>query len=100
MAKFYSWRGIAKKLLKGDKYYAAIRYFGKKMIKDWWKDPENRAHVEWLKAELFTERNQIGHRSSKTVGLPEILLQDSVGRPLERILTERGVTVVPVAEAP
>src|SRR6266852_1115214 len=46
MAKFYSWRGIAKKLFKGDKYYAAIRYFGKRMIRDWWKDAENRQHVE------------------------------------------------------
>jgi len=99
MEKFYSWRGIAQKLWKGDKYYAVIRYFGKKMIKDWWKDPENRAHVEWLKAELFTERNQIGHRSFKTVGLPEILLQDSVGRLLQRFLNELGVTVVPLAEA-
>src|SRR5215470_11871153 len=32
MEKFYSWRGIAQKLWKGDKYYAAIRYFGKRMI--------------------------------------------------------------------
>src|SRR2546430_15784155 len=80
MEKFYSWRGIAKKLWKGDKYYAAIRYFGKKMIRDWWKDPENRAHVDWLRAQLFTERDQIGRLSLKRVGLPEILLQDSVGQ--------------------
>jgi radical SAM superfamily enzyme YgiQ (UPF0313 family) len=99
MEKFYSWRGIAQKLWKGDKYYAAIRYFGKKMIRDWWKDPENRAHVEWLKAQLFTERNEHAGRSLKTVGLPEILLQDSVGRLLNRFLGELGVTVVPLAEA-
>jgi radical SAM superfamily enzyme YgiQ (UPF0313 family) len=99
MEKFYSWRGIAKKLLKGDKYYAAIRYFGKKMLRDWWKDPENRAHVDWLKAQLFTERDQIGRVSLKTVGLPELLLQDSVGRLLNRFLGELGVTVVPLAEA-
>jgi radical SAM superfamily enzyme YgiQ (UPF0313 family) len=99
MEKFYSWRGIAQKLWKGDKYYAAIRYFGKKMIKDWWKDPENRAHVDWLKAQLFTERNQLGRVALKTVGLPEILLQDSVGRLLQRFLGELGVTVVPLAEA-
>jgi radical SAM superfamily enzyme YgiQ (UPF0313 family) len=99
MAKFYSWRGIAKKLWKGDKYYALIRYFGKKMIRDWWKDPENRAHVDWLKAQLFTEREQIGRVSLKTVGLPELLLQDSVGRLLQRFLGELGVTVVPLAEA-
>jgi radical SAM superfamily enzyme YgiQ (UPF0313 family) len=99
MEKFYSWRGIAQKLWKGDKYYAVIRYFGKKMIKDWWKDPENRAHVDWLKAQLFTERNQLGPQTLKTVGLPEILLQDSVGRLLQRFLNELGVTVVPLAEA-
>jgi radical SAM superfamily enzyme YgiQ (UPF0313 family) len=99
MEKFYSWRGVAQKLWKRDYEYAAIRYFGKKMLKDWWKDPENRAHVEWLKAELYTEAREIGHRSLKTVGLPEILLQDSVGRLLQRFLGELGVTVVPLAEA-
>jgi radical SAM superfamily enzyme YgiQ (UPF0313 family) len=99
MEKFYSWRGIAQKLWKGDKYYAAIRYFGKKMIKDWWKDPENRAHVDWLRAQLFNERDQMGRVPLKTVGLPELLLQDSVGRLLQRFLGELGVTVVPLAEA-
>jgi radical SAM superfamily enzyme YgiQ (UPF0313 family) len=99
MEKFYSWRGIAQKLWKRDKYYALIRYFGKKMIKDWWKDAENRAHVEWLKAQLFTERNEHAGLSLKTVGLPEIMLQDSIGRLLNRFLGELGVTVVPLAEA-
>jgi hypothetical protein len=55
--------------------------------------------VEWLKAQLFTERQQLGHRALKTVGLPEILLQDSLGRLLQRFLGELGVTVVPLAEA-
>jgi radical SAM superfamily enzyme YgiQ (UPF0313 family) len=99
MAKFYSWRSIFGKLLTGDKYYAAIRYYGKKMIRDWWKDPENRAHVDWLRGQLFDERKQLGHVSLKTVGLPELLLQDSVGRLLQRFLGELGVTVVPLAEA-
>jgi hypothetical protein len=99
MEKFYSWRGIAQKLWKRDYYSATLRYFGKKLIRDWWKDPDNRAHVDWLKAELFSERNQIGRMSLKTVGLPEILLQDSIGRLLQRFLGELGVTVVPLAEA-
>jgi radical SAM superfamily enzyme YgiQ (UPF0313 family) len=99
MAKFYSWKGIAKKLWKRDAYYAAIRYYGKKMLKDWWKDPENRAHVDWLRDQLFTERNELGRVSLKTVGLPELLLQDSIGRLLQRFLGELGVTVVPLAEA-
>ena len=90
MEKFYSWRGIGKKLWKGDKYYAAIRYFGKKMLKDWWKDPENRAHVDWLRAQLFTERDQLGRMSLKTVGLPELLLKDSVGRLLQRSSASSG----------
>jgi hypothetical protein len=55
--------------------------------------------VDWLKAQLFTERDQIGRLSLKTVGLPEIMLQDSVGRLLQRFLGELGVTVVPLAEA-
>src|SRR5262245_60210249 len=50
MGKFYSWRGIAQKLRKGDLYYTAIRYWGKKMIRQWWKDAENRQHVEWLRS--------------------------------------------------
>ncbi len=98
MAKFYSWRGIAKKLLKRDLYYTAIRYWGKKMIRQWWKDEENRAYVQWLRDQLYADAQQLGHRSMTSVGLPEILLQDSVGRLLQRFLGELGVTVVPLAE--
>jgi radical SAM superfamily enzyme YgiQ (UPF0313 family) len=99
MAKFYSWRGIAQKFLKGDTYYAAIRYFGKRLIRDWWKDEENRQHVEWLKAQLYSDAKELGHGVLQRVGLPAILLQDSVGRLLQRFLGELGVTVVPLAEA-
>src|SRR6266850_1899524 len=99
MAKFYSWRGIAQKLFKGDRYYAAIRYFGKRLIRDWWKDQENRQHVEWLKAQLYSDAKDLGHGVLQRVGLPAILLQDSVGRLLQRFLGELGVTVVPLAEA-
>jgi radical SAM superfamily enzyme YgiQ (UPF0313 family) len=99
MAKFYSWRGIARKLLKGDMYYAVIRYFGKRLIRDWWKDEENRQHIEWLKAQLYSDAKELGHGVLKRVGLPAILLQDSVGRLLQRFLSELGVTVVPLAEA-
>ena len=99
MAKFYSWRGIAQKLLKRDIYYTTIRYWGKKMIRQWWKDEENRAYVEWLRNQLYADARELGHRSMKTVGLPEVLLQDSLGRLLQRFLGELGVTVVPLAEA-
>jgi hypothetical protein len=99
MEKFYSWRGIAQKLLKRDVYYATIRYWGKKMLREWWKDEENRAHVEWLRAQLYADARELGHGALKTVGVPALLLQDSVGRLLERFLGELGVKVVPLAEA-
>jgi len=99
MEKFYSWRGIAQKLLKRDLYYVTIRYWGKKMIRQWWKDAENRAHVEWLRAQLYADAAQLGHGGVRTVALPALLLQDSLGRLLERFLAELGVKVVPLAEA-
>src|SRR5688572_28961298 len=99
MGKFYSWRGIAQKLWKRDVYYTTIRYWGKKMIRDWWKDDENREYVQWLKDQLYAETKQVGHMALRTVGLPEVLLQDAAGRLLQRFLNELGVTVVPLAEA-
>src|SRR6266704_3048341 len=99
MAKFYSWSGIARKLAKRDIYYATIRYWGKKMIRQWWKDDENREYVQWLRDQLYSETRQIGHRVFKSVGVPDVFLQDSVGRLLQRFLGELGVTVVPLAEA-
>jgi radical SAM superfamily enzyme YgiQ (UPF0313 family) len=98
MAKFYSWRGIMRKLLKRDLYYATIRYWGKKMIREWWKDEENRAYVDWLRQQLYGEAGTLG-RSVKTIGLPAVLLQDKLGLLLQRFLGELGVTVVPLAEA-
>ncbi len=99
MEKFYSWRGIAQKLWKRDVYYATIRYWGKKMLREWWKDAENRQHVEWLRSQLYADAAALGHGAVKTVGLPALLLQDSLGRLLERFLAELGVKVVPLAEA-
>jgi hypothetical protein len=99
MAKFYSWRGIAQKLLKRDVYYATIRYWGKKVIRQWWKDEENRQYVNWLRDQLYGETAAVGGLTLRRVGLPEVLLQDTVGRLLERFLSELGVTVVPLAEA-
>ena len=99
MEKFYSWRGIAKKLLKRDLYYVTIRYWGKKMLRQWWKDEDNRAYVDWLKTQLYAEAREFGHASVKTVGLPAALLQDKLGLLLQRFLGELGVTVVPLAGA-
>ncbi len=97
MQKFYSWSGIAQRLLKRDLYYATIRYWGKKMIRDWWKDEENRAHVQWLKERLYSEKQGLGRRALQTVGVPEVLLKEKVGQLLHTFLTELGVKVVPVA---
>jgi hypothetical protein len=99
MEKFYSWRGIAKKLLKRDLYYSTIRYWGKKMLREWWKDADNRAYVDWLKHQLYAEARTLGHASVTRVGLPAALLQEQVGQLLQRFLGELGVTVVPLAEA-
>jgi radical SAM superfamily enzyme YgiQ (UPF0313 family) len=99
MEKFYSWRGIALKLMKRDMYSATIRYFGKKMLRDWWKDAENRQHVDWLKAQLFADADGTRGKKMQAVGLPDVLLQESVGRLLQRFLGELGVTVVPLAAA-
>jgi radical SAM superfamily enzyme YgiQ (UPF0313 family) len=99
MGKFYGWKGIARRLFQRDVYYATIRYWGKKMIRQWWKDEENRAYVAWLRTQLYGEASQLGHRAVKTVGLPAMLLQDAYGRLLQRFLGELGVTVIPLAEA-
>ncbi len=98
MQKFYSWGGITRRLLKGDVYYATIRYWGKKMIRDWWKDEENRAHVQWLRDRLYSDAPAIGGRAPQRVGIPEVLLKDKVGQLLQTFLTELGVKVVPLAE--
>src|SRR3989442_3972221 len=98
MEKFYSWRGIAQKLLKRDLYYVTIRYWGKKMIRQWWKDAENRAHVEWLRAQLYADAAELGHGGGRTGALPALLLPDSLGPLLQRFLPQPGVKVVPLPE--
>jgi hypothetical protein len=99
MERFYSWGGIFQKLMKRDIYYAGIRFWGKKMLKEWWKDEENAAHVRWLRDQLYAEREALGAARIHTVGVPSLLLQDATGRQLSRFLNELGVTVVPLAEA-
>jgi radical SAM superfamily enzyme YgiQ (UPF0313 family) len=98
MQKFYSWGGIAQRLLKRDLHYVIIRYWGKKMIREWWKDEENRAHVQWLKERLYGEKQSLGQHALQTVGVPEVLLKEKVGQLLSTFLAELGVKVVPLAE--
>jgi hypothetical protein len=99
MEKFYSWGGIFQKLGKRDIYYATIRYWGKKMLREWWKDEENKEYVDWLRGQLYGEAKALGGRAVRTVGVPALLLQEKIGQLLQRFLGELGVTVVPLAEA-
>ena len=100
MEKFYSWGGIFQKLAKRDIYYATIRYWGKKMLREWWKDEENKEYVEWLRGQLYGESTGAGDLGlMRTVGVPALLLQEKIGQLLQRFLGELGVTVVPLAEA-
>jgi hypothetical protein len=99
MEKFYSWRGIFQKVMKRDFYYAGIRYWGKSMLRNWWKDDENREYVEYLRKQLYAETQQVGPLTVKSIGFPAVLLEDAMGRLLQRFLGNLGVTVVPIAEA-
>jgi hypothetical protein len=99
MEKFYSWGGIFQKLGKRDIYYATIRYWGKKMLREWWKDEENKEYVDWLRGQLYDEVKGLAGQSVRTVGVPALLLQEKIGQLLQRFLGELGVTVVPMAEA-
>jgi hypothetical protein len=99
MEKFYSWGGIMQKLGKRDIYYATIRYWGKKMLREWWKDEENKEYVDWLRAQLYGDVKALAGHSVQTVGVPALLLQEKIGQLLQRFLGELGVTVVPIAEA-
>jgi hypothetical protein len=99
MQKFYSWGGIFQKLAKRDIYYATIRLWGKRMLREWWKDDENRSYVDWLRTQLYGEARALAGQTVRTVGVPAPLLQEKIGRLLQRFLGELGVTVVPFAEA-
>ena len=99
MAKFYSWPMIVKSALKRDKkdkYYAVIRYWGKKMIREWWR--QNADYVESLRQELYSEAQRLRAPSWRRVGMPEAFLRDKVGSLLKTFLGELGVQVVPVPE--
>ncbi|MEK7878269.1 MAG: radical SAM protein [candidate division NC10 bacterium] len=98
MQKFYSWRSIAQRVLRRDFYYAAIRLWGKRMIKEWWKNEENRNYVGWLKGELYSEVEQVGPQALGSAGIPELLLREKMGQLLSRFLVELGVKVVPLTE--
>lgn len=95
MGKFYSWGGILKKTLQRDYWTAGIRYYGKRLIKDWWEDQENRAYVKKLKSSLYDALPQ--RVKGRTVGIPEAFVQDGIGALLRHFLGELGVKVIPFA---
>ncbi|MGH7319974.1 MAG: B12-binding domain-containing radical SAM protein [Candidatus Rokuibacteriota bacterium] len=99
MAKFYSWPQIIKSAFrkdKKDKEYAVIRYWGKRMIKDWWK--QNGDYVERLKRELYSEARRLKPTGWRRVGVPEAFMTEKVGGLLKTFLAELGVEVVPVPD--
>jgi radical SAM superfamily enzyme YgiQ (UPF0313 family) len=98
-AKFYSWPQIIRSAFRKDtkdKYYAVIRYWGKRMIKDWWK--QNGEYVEGLKQQLYSEAQRLGSQGWRRIGVPEAFMKDKVGGLLRAFLAELGVEVVPVSE--
>jgi radical SAM superfamily enzyme YgiQ (UPF0313 family) len=99
MAKFYSWPQILKSMFrkdKKDKFYAMIRYWGKQMIKNWWK--QNADYVERLKQELYSEARRLRPTGWRRVGIPEAFMSEKVGGLLRAFLAELGVEVVPVPD--
>ena len=80
---------------RGIVYYTTIRYWGKKMIREWWKDEENRAYVDWLRGQLYAEARAARARGrSRPWACRPPLLQDTCSASsLQRFLGELGVTV-------
>jgi hypothetical protein len=96
--QFYSWGAILESLLRRDLFTAALRFSARRLLKDWWKDPENQGHTQRLRDELYAERQRAGRGSQGAVAVPEVFMQDQLGRLLERFLHELGVRVTPLAE--
>ena len=96
--QFYSWGAILEPLCKGDVFTSVLRFSAKRLVKDWWKDPENLVYIKRLRQELYAERQRAGRGVQGAVAVPEIFLQDQLGRLLERFLHELGVRVARVTE--
>ncbi len=97
--QFYSWGSIIEPLVrKGDVLTAFLRFSAKRLLKDWWKDPENQAHTARLRQELYAERQRAGRAAPAAVAVPEAFIQDDLGRLLEKFLHELGVRVTPLTE--
>ncbi len=96
--EFYSWGAVLESLFQRDLFTAYLRFSAKRLLKDWWKDPDNRGWSEKLRQDLYAERQRAGKAAPAAVAVPEVFMQDQAGRLLERFLHELGVRVTPLAE--
>jgi radical SAM superfamily enzyme YgiQ (UPF0313 family) len=96
--EFYSWGAILESLFKRDLFTTVLRFTAKRMVKDWWKDPENSGWADKLREDLYAERQRAVKAAPVAVAVPEVFMQDQAGRLLERFLHELGVRVTPLAE--
>ena len=97
MEKFYSWPMIIQRALRGDKFYAFIRLWAKRMLKEWWK--QNREYVESLRRSLYEEaRQEKAGKLRKAVAVPAAFMEHAWGGLLQAFLAELGIKVVPVRE--
>ncbi len=92
MDNFYSWGGIIKKVLQGDVWTAGIRLYGKRLMKDWWKDERNQAYMEKLRRDIDDGAEQ--QIEASTVGIPDVFMKDGMGALLRRFLGELGLQVI------
>lgn len=93
MNNFYSWGGIIKKFLQGDIWTAGIRLYGKRLMKDWWKDERNQAYIEKLRRDVYDGAEE--RVDGNTVGIPDVFIQDGMGELLRSFLAELGLKVIP-----
>jgi radical SAM superfamily enzyme YgiQ (UPF0313 family) len=94
MKNFYSWGGIIKKALQGDIWTAGIRLYGKRLMKDWWRDERNQAYVEQLRRDISDAAEQ--QVQASTVGIPDVFIQEGMGTILHSFLGELGLKVIPI----
>jgi len=97
MQKFYSWPMILQRAIRRDKYYAVIRLWGHKMLKEWWK--QNWDYVEGLRKNLYEEvKQEKPGRLRKAAAIPAAFMEHAWGGLLQAFLTELGIKVVPVGD--
>jgi radical SAM superfamily enzyme YgiQ (UPF0313 family) len=98
MAEFYNLRGIFKRILKLDFLEAVLRYRGYRLIKNWYKDPINRAYVNTLKENLYEKAKQLAGievgKKKKVIAIDFSLAGQSLGQVVQTFFEEIDVKVV------